>query len=127
MRILIIEDEPEVASALAEVLTVEGHRPTVARTGSEGLARIAADAPQAVFLDVKLPGGTDGVEVLRRIRQRDPGLPVVILTGHASREELAAARKLGVTEVLKKPWALNHLDQALAGLRSRGAAPPPSG
>lgn len=124
MRILIIEDEPEVASALAEVLTMEGHSASVARTGLEGLDRIAADAPQAVFLDVKLPG-TDGVEVLRRIRQQDPALPVVILTGHATREDLAAARKLGVTDVLRKPWALNHLDEALAGLRARSRSSRP--
>ena len=118
MRILIIEDEPEVASALAEVLAFEGHTPTVARTGAEGLELIATESPQAVFLDVKLPG-TSGVEVLRQIRQRDPALPVVILTGHANRQELAEARELGVTDVLRKPWALNHLDEALAGLRPR--------
>ena len=118
MRILIIEDEPEVASALAAVLSFEGHSTSVARTGPEGLDRIAAEAPQAVFLDVRLPG-TSGVEVLRRIRQRDLALPVVILTGHANNRELAEARELGVTDVLRKPWALNHLDEALSGLRSR--------
>ncbi len=91
--------------------------------GSEGLDRIAADAPQAVFLDVRLPG-TSGVEVLRRIRQRDPALPVVILTGHANNQELAEARELGVTDVLRKPWALNHLDEALSGLRCRRSRHP---
>lgn len=125
MRILIIEDEPEVASALAEVLAFEGHSPTVARTGSEGLEHIATGAPQAVFLDVRLPG-TSGVEVLKRIRQRDPALPVVILTGHANHRELAEVRELGVTDVLRKPWALNHLDEALSGLRSRGSSRPPA-
>lgn len=125
MRILIIEDEPEVASALAEVLAFEGHSPSVARTGTEGLDRIAADDPQAVFLDVKLPGPS-GVDVLRKIRERDPALPVVILTGYATREELAEARRLGVTDVLRKPWPLKYLDQALADLRGGRPAPRPS-
>jgi DNA-binding response OmpR family regulator len=115
MRILIIEDEPEVAKALAKVLEVEGHSPTVAHTGLDGLDRIASESPQAVFLDMKLPG-TPGLEVLRRIRARDPALPVVVLTGHASHEEVEAARELGVTDVVEKPWALKCLDEALAGL-----------
>jgi two-component system response regulator AtoC len=71
-----------------------------------------------VFLDVRLPGA-NGVDVLRRIRERDPALPVVILTGRASGEEIDAARDLGVTEVLEKPWALRHLDEALAEIAPR--------
>ena len=125
MRILIIEDEPEVAGALAQVLAREGHSPTVAHTGPEGLDRIAAEAPQAVFLDVRLPGPT-GIDVLRQIRARDPALPVVILTGHASSEEVEEAWRLGVTDVLEKPWALKYLDEALAGLDPHGQARPPS-
>jgi DNA-binding response OmpR family regulator len=113
MRILIIEDEPEVAEVLAGALATQGHTPTVAHTGADGLSRIAAEAPQAVFLDVRLPGA-NGVDVLRQIRERDLALPVVILTGRASGEEIDAARDLGVTEVLEKPWALRHLDEALA-------------
>jgi DNA-binding response OmpR family regulator len=121
VRILIIEDEPEVASTLADALTLGGHTPTIALTGAEGLDRIAADPPQAVFLDVKLPG-VSGLEVLRTIRERDPALPVVILTGHATREEVRQARHLGVIDVLQKPWPLKRLDAALADLGRRGRA-----
>jgi two-component system response regulator AtoC len=64
--------------------------------------------------------------VLRKIRERDPALPVVILTGYATREELAEARRLGVTDVLRKPWPLKYLDQALAELRGGRPAPRPS-
>ena len=125
MRILIIEDEPAVARALAQVLAREGHSPTVAHTGPEGLDRIAADAPEAVFLDVRLPG-PNGIEVLRQIRARDATLPVVILTGHASPEEVREAWRLGVTDVVEKPWALKHLDEALAGLDPGQSAHPSS-
>jgi DNA-binding response OmpR family regulator len=115
MKILIIEDEPEVASLLAEVLEGAGHSPTVAGTGPEGLDRLTAESPQAVLLDVRLPG-PDGVTVLREIRERNPVLPVVILTGHASQEQVAEARQLGVTEILRKPWALTYLREAIAAL-----------
>ena len=126
MRILIIEDEPEVAKTLADVLARDGHLATVASSGPEGLERIAADPPQAVFLDVRLPG-PDGVEVLRQIREHDPELPVVVLTGNASEEQIREAWDLGVTDVLEKPWALKSLGEALAGLEPRGPSRPPAG
>jgi CheY-like chemotaxis protein len=119
MKILIIEDEPEVASLLAEVLEGAGHSPTVASSGPEGLDRLTAESPQAVLLDVRLPG-PDGVTVLREIRERNPVLPVVILTGHASQEQVAEARQLGVTEILRKPWALTSLREAIAALDTSG-------
>jgi CheY-like chemotaxis protein len=125
MKILIIEDEPEVASLLAEVLEGAGHTPTVAGTGPEGLDRLTAESPEAVLLDVRLPG-PDGLAVLREIRERNPVLPVVILTGHASQEQVAEAWQLGVTDVLRKPWGLTYLREALAALGAQGPSPAPS-
>jgi DNA-binding NtrC family response regulator len=125
MRILIIEDEPAVAHALARALALEGHHATIAYTGPESLDRIGAEAPQAVFLDLRLPG-LNGVDLLREIRQRDPALPVVILTGHGTHEEIEEAWQLGVTDVVEKPWALKYLGEALARLGSGESSRPPS-
>jgi DNA-binding response OmpR family regulator len=116
MRILIIDDELEVANTLALALEEEGHTPSVARNGAEGLVRLEDERPEAVFLDVRMPG-LSGVDVLREIRRRDPGIPVVLLTGHATGADLAAARRLGVTDVVMKPWALKGLEEALTQLR----------
>ncbi len=113
MRILVIDDEPAVAAVLAEALREEGHETLVAGGGEEGLHMIAQGRPEAVFLDIVMPG-MDGVETLRRIRAQSPDLPVIILSGWASSRQLDEARRLGVCEVLVKPVALKTLSSALA-------------
>jgi CheY-like chemotaxis protein len=119
MRILIIDDESEVASTLALAVEEGGHTALLARSGAEGLARLQQEeeGPEAVFLDIRMPG-LGGVDVLREIRRRYPALPVVLVTGHATTEDLEAARDLGVTDVVMKPWALKRLQFALTDLGS---------
>lgn len=117
MRILIVDDEIAVANLLAESVRLQGHEAIVAYSGQEGLDRIAERRPDAVFLDL-LMSGLSGVEVLRRIRQTDPALPVIVITGLGSAPEIEEAKRLGVTEILEKPSVLKHLNYALAALRA---------
>ena len=116
MRILVIDDEPVVARVVAEALRIDGNQVTTACNGEEGLRAIEQQAPDAVFLDIAMPG-MDGIEVLRRIRERHADLPVIILTGWASGRQIDEARRLGVTDILGKPVPLKHLTEALS--RSR--------
>lgn len=116
MRILVIDDEPAVSSLIAEALQRDGNDVVVAGSGEEGLAALDQTRPDAVILDIVMPG-MDGIEVLRRIRRDDSGLPVVIMSGWATDERIDAARKLGVTDVVPKPIALKNLTRAVAGLR----------
>ena len=116
MRILVIDDEPAVAAVIAEALREEGHEVSAAGGGEQGLQAMAAIPPDAVFLDIIMPG-MDGIEVLRRIRARDPDLPVIILSGWAGKSQLDEARRLGVTDILQKPVALRTLSSALAHSR----------
>jgi len=113
VRILVIDDDALVARVMAEALQSEGNDVVVARGGEEGLRAIEENRPDGVFLDIVMPG-MDGIEVLRRIRERDPDLPVIILTGWASDQQINEARQLGVTDVLEKPVALRNLTRALA-------------
>ena len=114
MRILVVDDEPLVAGVIADGLRDEGYAEIlIANSGPEGLEVIERDRPDVVFLDITMPG-MDGIEVLRRIRERSPDLPVVILSGWASPQQLEAARKLGVIDVLHKPAPLKHLSKTLA-------------
>ena len=113
MKILVIDDEPLVASVVAEALQSEGHHVIVAGSGEEGLRAIEQSPLDAVFLDIKMPG-MDGIEVLRRIRARDPDLQVIILTGWASTSQIDEARRLGVTDIISKPVPLQNLSRALA-------------
>jgi DNA-binding response OmpR family regulator len=117
MRILIVDDEPAVADALADAVRLQGHSPAVARSGAEGLAAIEAEVPEAVFLDLVMPG-VSGVELLRKIRQRHPELPIVVVTGRAAPIDLSEVRRLGVTDIVEKPWALKQLDEALRSLQA---------
>ena len=113
MRILVIDDEPLVAQVMAEALQYEGNEVAIAGSGEEGLRAIEENPPEAVFLDIIMPG-MDGIEALRRIRERAPGLPVIILTGGASESQLDEARRLGVTDIISKPVPLQNLSRALA-------------
>jgi DNA-binding response OmpR family regulator len=119
MKILLIEDDVHVAQVLAEAFGADGHATTVRYTGEDGLALLARERPDAVVLDVRLPD-IDGITVLRRIRSTDATLPFIIMTGLATPGEVAAARRLGVTEIIEKPEVLKHFSEALDRVGNRG-------
>lgn len=119
MRILIIEDHVPVATFLAEAVRLQGHEAIVATTGREAFSLLGQGSPDAVFLDIVMPEVT-GVEILRRIRQTHPVLPVVVITGEASSEQIGEARRLGVTDVIEKPFGLKFLGEALRKLQGEG-------
>ena len=112
MRVLVIDDEPLVADVIAEALRLEDNDVVVASSGEEGLRVIAQNPPDAVFLDIIMPG-MDGIEVLRAIREWHLRLPVIILSGWVSPCQLEEARRLGVTDVIPKPVPLKNLARAL--------------
>jgi CheY-like chemotaxis protein len=112
VRILIIDDEILVARLLADAVSCQGHEVTIATDGEEGLALLQQSRPDALFLDVKL-GELSGIEVLRQVRRRDARLPVILITGNAIPDQLDEARRLGVTEIIEKPFVLTQLSGAL--------------
>ena len=117
MRILIVDDEAEVADALADAVKLQGHVPAVAHSGAEGLAAIEAHAPEGLFLDLVMPG-LSGIELLKTIRHRHPELPIVVVTGRSTSVDLAEVQRLGVTDIVEKPWILRQLGAALRSLRT---------
>ena len=64
--------------------------------------------------------GLSGVELLKEIRRGNPDLPIVVVTGWAGPQDLDEVRRLGVTDIVEKPWALKYVDEALRTLRSDG-------
>lgn len=117
MRILIVEDAVHVAKLLAESVRLQGHEAVVASSGREGLSLLQQKPPDAVFLDIVMPG-MSGIDVLRHIRETHPTLPVIVITGSASLEDIDEVRRLGVTEIIEKPFALKQLDEALGSLQA---------
>ncbi|HMH54117.1 MAG TPA: response regulator [Candidatus Acidoferrum sp.] len=113
MKLLLIEDHVPVADVLTEAFRDIGHEVSVAHTGEEGLRELDSNCPDAVLLDVTLPG-MDGVTVLRAIRARDQHLPVIVLSGNVSPEQIEQLWSLGIHDVIHKPDTLSHLTDVLA-------------
>jgi CheY-like chemotaxis protein len=91
----------------------------IGHSGAEGLALLAEKTPDAVFLDLVMPG-LSGVELLKEIRRGHPELPIVVVTGRAEAQDLDEVRRLGVADIVEKPWALKYVDEALRTLRPDG-------
>jgi len=101
-RVLIIDDEDPVRSSLRMIFEYEGYEVLQAANGPVGLELAAQEAPDLVLLDIKMPQ-MDGLEVLRRLKERDGGLPVVILSGHGTVKTAVEAVKLGAFDFIEKP------------------------
>jgi DNA-binding response OmpR family regulator len=118
MRLLLIEDDEQVAEVLSDAFGSQGHETAIRHTGEDGLVYLTHDRPDAVVLDIRLPK-LNGVAVLRQIRASDPSLPVIIMTGLATPGEIAEVRRLGVTEIVEKPEVLKNFSEALKRIAGR--------
>ncbi|MET4204824.1 sigma-54 dependent transcriptional regulator [Bradyrhizobium sp. LA6.12] len=116
--VLIIDDDAALRDGLSETLTDLGHTPRTASSGREGLAALSG-AIDAVLLDLRMPGGLDGIDVLRRIRSQAAAPPVVVLTAFASAENTIEAMRLGAFDHLTKPIGRDELRTLLDRLPSR--------
>ncbi len=101
-RILIVDDEPGIRESIAMILEYEGYETGEAETGEKGLARIAEQKFDAVLLDINMPG-IDGFETLRRIKEIDKHLNVIIISAYGNIENAIKATKTGAFDFLEKP------------------------
>ena len=102
-RILIVDDQAAIREELAFALGYEGYRTAEARDGDDGLAQLEAGDVAVVLLDIKMPG-LDGLQVLAKIKESHPSLPVVMITGHGDIETAVVAIKSGAYDFLTKPF-----------------------
>src|SRR5580704_7699996 len=116
--ILVVDDEAEIREGLEFLLLSEGYSVSTADAGGSGLARLEKQPFDLMLLDVNLPDG-NGIELLREIHERDPGLPVVLITAYGSIDMARAAFKSGAHDYITKPWSNDEL-LAQVGLAIEG-------
>jgi len=125
-RVLVVDDEESMRFFLRRALSRRGFEVETADDGPGGLERFLASRPEAVLLDVRLPG-MDGREVLERIRAADGAVPVLVMTGYASVDDAMGAMWAGATDYVRKPLKADEvagaLERALAARRLGSPAP----
>ncbi len=130
-RLLVVDDESGIRSALVQVFEYEGHEVEQAEDGHRGIELAQSFHPDVIFLDVKMPG-LDGLDVLERIRADDPSAVVIMISGHGTIDTAVEATRKGAYDFLQKPLdtdrllvtlrralELRGLTQSVADLRSQ--------
>ena len=122
MRVLIVEDDPAIVRFLERGLAAHGHQAVSADNGQDGVQMAADEVVDFVLLDIMLPG-MDGQEVLRRIRARRPGMPVLMLTARDEVRDKVSALDGGADDYLTKPFDLEELLARMRALVRRADQP----
>jgi two-component system OmpR family response regulator len=121
LRVLVVDDEPNLAELLTSVLRYEGWETATAHTGQAAVQQAAETDPDVVVLDIMLPD-LDGIEVMRRIRSRQPHVPVLFLTARDAVEDRIAGLTAGGDDYVTKPFSLEELVARLRSLLRRAGA-----
>ena len=121
-RILIVEDNEDLAFGLRTNLEVQGYEVTLAADGPSGLSRASQERFDLLVLDLMLPG-MGGIEVLREIRKDDTRTPVLILTAKGNEVDKVTGLRLGADDYVTKPFGLMELMARVEALLRRAAAP----
>ena len=127
-HVLIIEDDSSVCDLLFSCLSKAGYRVSIAQSGEAGLSHIEEDPPEAMVLDLNLPG-MNGLDVCRAMR-RDPWMsriPVLMLTGQAEEDDVVAGLEVGADDYMTKPFSPKLLTARVKSLlRRRSSNPSPA-
>jgi len=106
--ILVVDDEESICQSLKAILSDEGYQVLVAGSGEEAVKIVEEEMPQLVLLDIWLPG-MDGLETLKAIKEINPRIMVIIMSGHGTIETAVRATKLGAFDFIEKPLSLDKI------------------
>lgn len=112
-EVLVVDDEPNMRGVLAEILRTEGFDVVEAEDGQAALDRVMARVPAAIILDIRMPG-LDGIEVLGKLKEIAPQVPVIMLTGYPDIPTAVKAMRVGARDYLTKPF---HAEDILLTVR----------
>ena len=111
-KILVVDDEPEVRKLMEHFLTDRGYDVRLAENGRRGLAELEHFRPDVVLLDMHMPE-MDGLETLKHLATRWPGLPVIMVTVNEDVETTSQMLQAGAADYVPKPFNLDYLEQAI--------------
>ena len=111
-RILVVDDETNIANSLKEILSDEGYSVSITEDGLNALDMIQSDPPDLLLLDVWLPG-MDGIEVLKTVKTYHPEIEVLVMSGHGTIDTAVKATKLGAFDFIEKPFSMDSLTQSV--------------
>ena len=119
-KVLAVDDEPQILTALSRGLSRVGHEVIVSRNAEDGLAAAAAASPDVILLDLRLPD-LDGIEVVHRLRTWT-SVPILLLSGEGTERARVAALDAGADDFIDKPFSMEELRARVgAALRRHGA------
>ncbi len=117
-RILVVEDEESIRGGLCDVLVYHGWLPTAVESGEEGLEKGLAEKFDLVLLDLMLPG-LSGLDVCRRLREKIPALPILMLTAKGSEDDVVQGFRCGADDYVTKPFSIRELVARVEALLRR--------
>jgi len=121
-HILIVEDDPNIALGLTEILKGEGFQPRTCARGDEVLAAVLKDQPSLILLDVMLPG-LSGYDVCKALRKKGITAPILMLTAKGQEMDKVIGLELGADDYLTKPFGVRELLARVHALLRRSGAP----
>src|SRR2546427_12118270 len=122
MRVLIVDDDPALCEVFGAFLHEIGPQPVIASTAESALDTLRAERPDAVLLDVCLPG-MSGLDFLKLEAVRDLGVPILVISGRATETQAQECLQAGAFDFIGKPVALRRLQEALACFESQPETP----
>ena len=115
-RLLVVDDDIQLLSALAAALQLKGHTVVTASNGIEAVTKLENTAVNAVITDLRMPG-MDGLELLHHVRKTGSAMPVIIISAFGSVRTVVEAIKSGASDFLLKPFSYDALDEVLTHLK----------
>ena len=117
-KVLIVDDEEEFSQALAERMRMRGLSVEIAANGQEALEKVESGVFDAIILDMVMPG-MDGMETLKKLKEKKPEFQVILLTGHASLDKGVESIKMGAMDFLEKPADLESLTKKIKEAKAK--------
>ncbi len=115
MRVLVVEDEPDLSDVFRDFLLELGHQPLVVRSAEAALGKLKTERPDAIILDIHLPG-MSGLDFLQLRPIRELGVPIVAVSGVVTENQARECLRLGATDFVGKPVPLDRLHEVLTYL-----------